>query len=57
MVHDEKRKGQFKKCEQCCYVGRAAWLERHVREFHRDYICHICGKVSANKQVNCAKAT
>jgi hypothetical protein len=50
MVHDEKRKGQFKKCDQCCYVGRATWLERHMREFHRDYVCHICGKVSANKQ-------
>ena len=19
-------------------------------EFHRDYVCHICGKVSANRQ-------
>ena len=29
LVHDEKRRGEFQKCDQCCYVGRAAWLERH----------------------------
>merc|ERR1712214_249166 len=42
LVHDEKRRGEFRKCDQCCYVGRAAWLERHKTEFHRDYVCHIC---------------
>ena len=29
LVHDEKRRGEFQKCDQYCYVGRAAWLERH----------------------------
>ena len=43
LLHHSKR--DYVKCSQCHVVVQSKYLERHEREFHKDFICNDCGKV------------